>query len=85
VIPVAPELTPSEAGIMLRSTVVGPKSKTALINGRAYHENQTITAANGQDRFLLLEIHDDGVVLTRHGNRFDLKLKQMEFAKSDDE
>ncbi|HEY2760176.1 MAG TPA: hypothetical protein VGI75_05520 [Pirellulales bacterium] len=85
VIPAAPELTPSGAGLALSSTVIGPKTKTALINGRAYHENQLVTAANGQDRFLLVEIRSDAIVLSRHGDRFDLKLKKMEFAKSDDE
>ncbi len=85
VIPVAPELTPAESGIVLHSTIVGPKLKTALINGRAYHENQSVTAANGQDRFVLIEIREDGIVLSRHGDRFDLKLKKMEFAKSENE
>ena len=34
-----------------RSTVIGPHTKTALINGRAYHEQQSIVASNGRDRF----------------------------------
>ena len=81
--PPAPELTPAEAGISLHSTVVSPRMKTALINSRAYHENQTVTSADGQARFVLVEIREDGVTLSRHGHSYELKLRKVEVAKVD--
>lgn len=78
------ELTPAQAGIALRSTVVSSRMKTALINGRAYHENQTVSAPNGQDHFTLVEIRVDGIVLARHGQSFELKLKTVEFANANE-
>jgi hypothetical protein len=80
----APELSPEQAGLMLRSTVVGPRAKTALINGRAYHEQQSVVAANGRDRFLLVEIRPSSIVLQRHGRTFEVKLPRVEATSTEE-
>ena len=82
--PPTPELTPQQAGIVVQSTAIGPRTKTALINGRPYHEQQNVTAPNGHDRFLLVEIRPNGIVLDRDGNRFELKIRMIEAAAFDD-
>jgi hypothetical protein len=79
-----PELTPQQAGLALRSTVIGPHMKTALINGRAYHERQSILAANGRDRFVLVEIRNSSIVLKRNGQTFELKLPRVEATTTED-
>jgi hypothetical protein len=79
-----PEMTPQTAGLMLRSTVIGTSNKTALINGRAYHEDQSVVAANGRDRFLLVEIHSNGIVLQRQGRSYEIKIPKVETADSAD-
>jgi hypothetical protein len=81
---VAPEITPEQAGIVLHSTVVGAQIKTALINGRAYHEDQNVLAANGRDRFVVVEIRENAVVLSRHGQLYDVKMKAVEVAAGDE-
>jgi hypothetical protein len=78
------ELTPEQAGLALRSTIIGPQMKTALINGRAYHEKQSVPAANGRDRFLLVEIRSNSVVLQRHGQSFEVKLPRVEATASEE-
>ncbi|HEY2882723.1 MAG TPA: hypothetical protein VGJ15_09825 [Pirellulales bacterium] len=79
-----PDPTPEESGMVLRSTVVGGAVKTALINSRAYHEHQTITGSDGQSRFAVVEIRPDSVVLSRHGQTFELKLPKVEAAGAED-
>jgi hypothetical protein len=75
-----PETTPEQAGIVLRSTVVGTRSKTALINNRAYHEGQSVPATGGQEPFTVVKIRADGVVFSRHGRQFQMKLPKLESA-----
>jgi hypothetical protein len=82
--PPPPEITPKQAGIVLHSTVVGSRMKTALINGRAYHEEQSVLSASGHDRFVLVEIRPDAVVLSRHGQLYEVKLRTVETADSND-
>jgi hypothetical protein len=79
-----PELSPEQAGLALRSTVVGPRAKTALINGRAYHEQQSVVAANGRDRFVLVEIRPSSIVLQRHGRSFELRLPRVEATSTEE-
>ena len=58
--------------------------KTALINGRAYHEQQSVVAANGRDRFVLVEIRPSSIVLQRHGRSFELKLPRVEATSTEE-
>jgi hypothetical protein len=80
----APEITPQQAGIVLRSTVVGTHMKTALINGRAYHEEQSVLAGNGRDRFTVVEIRENGIVLSRHGETYQMNLPKASIADGND-
>jgi hypothetical protein len=73
-------MTPQQAGIVVRSTVVGGRTRTALINGRAYHEQQSVVAPNGHDRFVLAEIRPTAVILDRNGQRFEVKIRMVEAA-----
>jgi hypothetical protein len=81
--PPPPEISPAQAGIVLRSTVVGSRNKTALINNRAYHENQNVASPDGRNKFLLVEIRFDSVVLSRHGLQYVVKLRTVETATTD--
>lgn len=74
--PELPDATPSELGLVLSSTVIGSRRRSALINGRIFSQGQTIEASrNGQPiSFTLVEVHPRKVVLRRAGKDFDLKI-----------
>jgi hypothetical protein len=74
----APDVTPQEAGISVSSTVVGIKNRTALINGRAYREEQQVAGSKSQDKFLLVEIRSKSVVLERNDKRYEVKIPKLE-------
>jgi hypothetical protein len=82
--PPPPEITPQQAGIFVSSTVVGSKSRTALINGRTYRESQQIAGAKSQDRFVLVEIRPKGVILERNGQRYEVKIPRVESVQFDE-
>jgi hypothetical protein len=82
--PPPPEITPQQAGIFVSSTVVGTKSRTALINGRTYRESQQIAGAKSQDRFVLVEIRPKGVILERNGQRYEVKIPRVENVQFDE-
>lgn len=82
--PPAPDITPQQAGIVVSSTVVGAKSRTALINGRTYRESQQIGGTKSQDRFLLVEIRPKGVILERNGQRYEVKIPRVENVQFDE-
>lgn len=67
------EATPAELGMVLVSTVVGQKRRTAMINGRAYSEGREVTAEDGTV-FVLSEIGPRRIVLRRGDRDFELAI-----------
>lgn len=78
--PPPPDVTPEQMGLALRSTVIGLRNKTAMINERAYHEGQIVKASKGNDRFKLVQIATNYVVLESNGKQYQLKLPTAEVA-----
>ena len=76
--PVPPVLTPQSLGLQLSSTVIGPRRRVALIDGKTYQEGQAIYwAGDGQEiEFRLAEVHPRRVVLQWMGERFELAIPQ---------
>jgi hypothetical protein len=81
-------LTPSEAGLALSSTLVGSRKRMAIINGKAYSIGDRVTAGSeGSDVvFVLAEVHPRRAVLARDGERYEIKLKRLQWEEmpSDD-
>jgi len=74
------EATPEALGVELSATLVGPRRRVALIDGKAYREGQTVRI-NQSDRpieFELVEVLRERIVLDRDGKRFDLMIPQRE-------
>ncbi len=72
---VRPDVTPENLGMVLSSTIVGPRRRVARIDGVLYRPKDTVKLdRDGQQiEFKLAEIHPRRVVLDRDGNRFELK------------
>lgn len=64
-----------QVGLVLSSTLVGPRSSLARINGKTYHTGQAVRVQYEGERvaFQVKEIHPRRVVLERDGTRFELK------------
>jgi hypothetical protein len=75
-----PDVTPADAGLALRSTIVGGDQKTALIGREVYREGETIAATRGEGEFRLVEIRPREVVLERSGKLYRLGLPTTEWA-----
>lgn len=73
--------TPQEKGFVLYSTVVGKRSRAAVVNKRLYREGADITH-NGET-YQLAAVFDRRVMLTRAGEAFELKLRQTTFSGID--
>lgn len=73
---VPPETTPEGLGMVLSSTIIGPRRRLARISGKTYKLGQSVTLEkDGQQvTFKLVELHPRRVVLEREGKRFDLKI-----------
>lgn len=72
--PIEPvDRSPEELGIVVSGTLVGPRRRTALINGRVYSEGRLLTSEDGME-FVLAEVNSGGVVLERNGLRFELSI-----------
>lgn len=73
---VPPDVTPESLGLVLSSTIIGPRGRVARINGKSYGPGQTVKVSNdGQEiEFTLAEVHPRRVVLSREGKRFELKI-----------
>ena len=82
--PAPPDLTPEQSGLVLQSTAVGPRIRTAMINSRAYHEGQTVKAPKEIDHFKLVKIESNFVVLELNGKQYQLKLPGVEVAGLDE-
>jgi hypothetical protein len=74
-----PDVTPDDAGLALRSTIVGGDQKTALIGREIYREGETIVATRGEGEFRLVEIRPREVVLERSGKLYRLGLPTSEW------
>ncbi len=68
--------TPQELGLTLTGTLIGPGFKVARINGRSFHQGQTIRAVKGGQTFdfVLAEVEARRVVLQRDSERFELSI-----------
>jgi hypothetical protein len=82
--PPPPDATPQESGLVLSSTVIGARMRTAMINQRAYHEGQIVKAPKDEDRFKLVRIETNYVVLENNGKQYQLKLPTVEMAGVDE-
>jgi len=73
-----PVVTAETLGLELSSTVVGPRRRVALIDGKTYQEGQTIRwAGDGREiEFRLAEVHPRRVILEWMGERFELAIPQ---------
>jgi hypothetical protein len=78
--PEQPDLTPTAAGLVLTSTIVGRGQKIALIGGEAYKEGSLVAAARGEADFRLVEIRPREVILERKGRLYNLSLPTNEWA-----
>ncbi|MBN1396022.1 MAG: hypothetical protein JW959_13450 [Pirellulales bacterium] len=71
-------VTPEDAGLSLSSTIIGPRSRMARINGKTYTIGQSIETTNEEAAlkavFKLTEVNPDGVVLESDSGRFELTL-----------
>lgn len=80
------KLSPSEAGLVLSSTIVGPSRRTALINGRRYGVGDEIksTLKEGpQIVFKLLAVEPRQIVLEKDGDRFLMKMPGARLSNDD--
>lgn len=65
--------SPSELGLKLTSTVIGPRRSLAVINGKVFELGARVPAAQAVE-FELVEVHRELVVLTHGGRRYELTL-----------
>ncbi len=69
--------SPSELGLKLTSTAIGPRRSLAVISGKVYEQGARVPAAQAAE-FELVEIHRELVVLVRGGRRYELKISRRE-------
>lgn len=69
--------TPQEKGFVLYSTVVGKRSRAAVVNKRLYREGADIT--HDGETYQLAAVFDRRVMLTRAGEAFELTLSKTSF------
>lgn len=78
-------LTPSEAGLVLSSTVVGPGGRVALISGRRYRVGDNVKSAKeGQPIvFKLIAVEPRQIILETDGDRYLVKMPGARLANDD--
>lgn len=85
--PVAVDVTPQSVGAVLNGVLVGIRQKQATINGETYRIGENIVFAskegNGKLEFQLLQVHKDGVVLSRGRKIYEIQLEQPKLAGRD--
>jgi hypothetical protein len=78
--PKPPSITPTAAGLVLTSTIIGPQRRIAQINGKIYVVGQMIDAVNEKEgvgaAFRLVEVDPRRAVLESGGQRFDLSIPE---------
>jgi len=67
-----PRETPGQLGLKLSGTVVGPRRRVAVINGRAYAQGRVIKVTEGVS-FVVEKVDARQVTLVRGGESFVLK------------
>ena len=74
--PVAVAVTPESVGIALSGTIVGPRRRTAFINGHSYREGAKVERVKEGQRFVfrVAEIRPQSVVLARDGKSFEVNI-----------
>ena len=72
----APEATPEDLGMVLSSTIIGPRSRVARVNGKSYRQGEAVKLLrDGQQiEFTLVAVYPRRVVLKRQGGQFELKI-----------
>ncbi|MBN2296439.1 MAG: hypothetical protein JXM70_28680 [Pirellulales bacterium] len=77
---IEPEITPQQLEMTLSSTLVGPSGGVALIDGKAYKINQTVTSEKDKHKtaFKLTEVHPKYVTLTHKNKKYKLLLPEKE-------
>jgi hypothetical protein len=75
-----PTITPTAAGLVLTSTIVGPQRRVVQINGDTYTVGQTIEVVKEKEslraKFKVVEIHPRRAVLEAEGERFELTIPE---------
>jgi len=68
------DVTPESLGMSLSSTIIGPRRRTARIDGKSYQQGKLVeVVSDGQQiQFELVEVHPRHVILEREGKRFEL-------------
>lgn len=78
--PKPPVITPSAAGLVLASTIIGPQRRIAQINGRIYAVGQSVEAVKDKEAvglaFKLVEVHSRRAILEADGQRFELTIPE---------
>ena len=76
----SPAITPTAAGLVLTSTIIGPQRRVAQIDGKTYTVGQTIEVAQEKAalgvEFKLIEVHSRRAVLEADGQRFELMIPE---------
>ena len=75
-----PVIKPTDAGLVLTSTIIGPQRRVVQINGKTYAVGQTVEAAKDKDsipmKYKLIEIHPRRAILEADGERFELTIPE---------
>jgi len=79
-----PAVDPASLGLVLSSTIVGPRLRAARIAGKTYHRGETlvVTKDGRQYQFVLAEIHPRVVVLEGEAGRFELRLPKPDLSNA---
>jgi hypothetical protein len=80
------KLSPSEAGLVLSSTIVGPNRRMALVSGKRYGVGDEIKSKKeGQEIvFKLLAVEPKQIILENSGDRFLMKMPGARLSNDDD-
>ena len=77
--PSPPVVAPSAAGLILKSTIIGPQRRVAQINGKAYAVGQTVNikSKGSQDiSFKVIDVQPRRAVLETQGQQFELTIPE---------
>lgn len=76
--PIAVDVPPESAGIVLMSTILGNRMQVARINGKSYHLGDMVPAATADATFeyQLIGIRGRSVILSRDHKQYELKMTQ---------
>lgn len=74
----AAPVTPQDLGVELSGTLIGPRRRVALIDGKAYRVGQSVTVdrAGRPIHLQLVEVHPRRIVLEWEDDRFDLAIPE---------